>query len=105
MVRSVSSARSAATPVADEVAHRSDVPSAKLHPPTAPLAQVIRKTLCDKVTGAGPVRLTVVRAPPGFGKTTAMLQLRARYQASDAGVAEPPPPADPAGGGESTEVT
>ena len=43
-----------------------DIPAAKLNPPAAPLTEVVRKSLCSKVTGAGAVRLTVVRAPAGF---------------------------------------
>ncbi|APW40270.1 helix-turn-helix transcriptional regulator [Rhodoferax koreense] len=59
----------------------SSVLAAKLSPPVTGIAQVRRRSLVDKVAGAGAVRLTVFRAPAGFGKTTAMLQLRERLAA------------------------
>jgi len=59
--------------------------AAKLRPPLLTPFQVQRQAICDAVCGAGFVRLVLVRAPAGFGKTTAMLQCRARLDA--AGVA------------------
>ncbi|MGT2512037.1 hypothetical protein [Cupriavidus basilensis] len=43
--------------------------------------QVERRAICDAVCAAGFVKLVLVRAPAGFGKTTAMLQCRARLDA------------------------
>lgn len=79
----VSPVRVAATPVPgpDGVWHRADIPPAKLYPPAAPPIEVVRTSLCANATGAGSVRLIVVRAPAGFGKTTAMLQVRRRFEA------------------------
>lgn len=48
-------------------------------PPAAPQTQVLRQDLCDKVSGsAASIRLVLLCAPAGFGKTTAMLQIEAR---------------------------
>jgi LuxR family transcriptional regulator, maltose regulon positive regulatory protein len=55
--------------------------AAKLNPPSAPAAQVMRKAVRDAVCAAQSVRLVLVRAPAGFGKTTTMLQCRAQFEA------------------------
>jgi len=54
---------------------------AKLRPPMLTPFQVERRMICDAVCAAGFVKLVLVRAPAGFGKTTAMLQCRARLDA------------------------
>ncbi len=54
----------------------------KLSPPAADPRQVVRDAVTDVITQAGQVRLVLVRAPAGFGKTTAMAQARARLQES-----------------------
>ncbi len=56
--------------------------AAKLRPPMLTPFQVERQAICDAVCAAGFVRLVLVRAPAGFGKTTAMLQCRARLAAT-----------------------
>jgi LuxR family maltose regulon positive regulatory protein len=55
--------------------------SGKLNPPRASATQVTRDAVCDRIQAAGPVRLVLVRAPAGFGKTTAMVQARDRLAA------------------------
>lgn len=56
--------------------------AAKLRPPLLTPFQVERAGICDAVCAAGFVKLVLVRAPAGFGKTTAMLQCRARLEAA-----------------------
>ena len=56
--------------------------SGKLNPPVATATQVMRSAVCDRIQAAGPVRLVLVRAPAGFGKTTAMVQARDRLAAA-----------------------
>ncbi|WP_116358135.1 LuxR C-terminal-related transcriptional regulator [Cupriavidus taiwanensis] len=56
--------------------------AAKLRPPLLTPFQVQRAAICDAVCAAGFVKLVLVRAPAGFGKTTAMLQCRARLEAA-----------------------
>lgn len=56
--------------------------AAKLRPPLPSPFQVERRALCDAICAAGFVKLVLVRAPAGFGKTTAMQQCRARMEAS-----------------------
>ncbi|WP_354685167.1 LuxR C-terminal-related transcriptional regulator [Cupriavidus necator] len=56
--------------------------AAKLRPPLLNPFQVERAAICDAVCAAGFVKLVLVRAPAGFGKTTAMLQCRARLEAA-----------------------
>lgn len=56
--------------------------AAKLRPPLLTPFQVERQAICDAVCAAGFVHLVLVRAPAGFGKTTAMLQCRARLDAA-----------------------
>lgn len=58
--------------------------AAKLTAPSAVATQVLRKALCNNVCAADTARLVLVHAPAGFGKTTAMLQLRARLEAQGA---------------------
>ena len=58
----------------------------KFNPPAHDASQVARAGLCETICrGAG--QLVLVRAPAGFGKTTAMMQARVRLE--DAG--GPPP--------------
>lgn len=53
---------------------------AKLNPPLAPSFEVPRTELCERIFAAGSVKLVVVRAPAGFGKTLVMQQLHQRFQ-------------------------
>ena len=53
---------------------------ARFAPPRAPLAAVERVRLVEQIERAD-VKLTLICAPAGFGKTTLMQQLRKRYQA------------------------
>jgi LuxR family maltose regulon positive regulatory protein len=46
---------------------------AKLHPPSVAHTQVLRAAISDEIGGTA-ARLVLVRAPAGFGKTTAMAQ-------------------------------
>ncbi|MFM0245601.1 LuxR C-terminal-related transcriptional regulator [Paraburkholderia sediminicola] len=57
----------------------------KISPPAASTSQVIRQGVRQMLSAAASTRLVIVRAPAGFGKTTAMLQHRARLE--DASVA------------------
>lgn len=50
--------------------------SAKLHPPALQPHQVLREAVCQRIVAAAASRLVLVRAPAGFGKTTAMVQAR-----------------------------
>ena len=50
--------------------------STKLNPPTTTAAQVPRNAICELVRASTSVKLILVRAPAGFGKTTAMVQCR-----------------------------
>jgi len=59
----------------------------KLSPPAAPASQVIRQGVCDMLRAASSARLVIVRAPAGFGKTTALLQYRAQREAADVATA------------------
>ncbi len=54
----------------------------KINPPATTPEQVLRSAVCDRIAGANAAKLTLVRAPAGFGKTTAMLQARNRLSAS-----------------------
>jgi len=56
--------------------------AAKLRPPLPSPFQVERRALCDAICAASFVKLVLVRAPAGFGKTTALLQCRARLAAA-----------------------
>jgi len=53
----------------------------KLQAPAAPQDQVWREQTLDFLAATGHVRLVLLRAPAGFGKSTVMLQLRARLEA------------------------
>ena len=57
------------------------ISSAKLAPLVQRSAEVPRDRLADRLAHAGAVKLVLVRAPAGFGKTTAMVQLREALQA------------------------
>ena len=74
-----------ADPVASAVSRA--MLAAKLNPPGAASVQVPRKAVCELVCQAGSARVVLIRAPAGFGKTTALLQSRAQLQArgSDTG--------------------
>lgn len=50
--------------------------SSKLNPPSLTLSLVERKKVCERVLAAQAVKLVLMRAPAGFGKTTAMIQCR-----------------------------
>lgn len=50
--------------------------SSKLSPPVARASQVPREAVVRRLAEAGGVKLVLVRAPAGFGKTTAMVQAR-----------------------------
>ncbi|CAG4886825.1 Serine/threonine-protein kinase PknK [Paraburkholderia saeva] len=65
--------------------HQNLLPS-KLSPPRPPSFQLPRAQLGERINDAGDVRLIVLRAPAGFGKTTAMLQYAARRQATGAAI-------------------
>lgn len=54
----------------------SGISSAKLAPLVQRVAEVRRSGVADRLSSAGAVKLVLVRAPAGFGKTTAMVQLR-----------------------------
>jgi LuxR family maltose regulon positive regulatory protein len=51
----------------------------KLNPPASTATQVLREALCQLITG-GAGQLVLVRAPAGFGKSTAMAQALARLE-------------------------
>ena len=72
-----------ATPFpASAVAPQSPGPlSSKLVPPSLTANQVLRDAVVQRLTTAGAVKLVLVRAPAGFGKTTAMVQARERLAA------------------------
>ncbi|MES2714856.1 MAG: LuxR C-terminal-related transcriptional regulator [Pseudomonadota bacterium] len=59
--------------------------SSKLSPPLSQARQVLRQAVVRRMAEAGGVKLLLVRAPAGFGKTTAMVQ--AREQLANQGVA------------------
>lgn len=52
----------------------------KLNPPAADARQVLRAQVTDRMVQPGAVRLVLVRAPAGFGKTTVMAQARQRLK-------------------------
>jgi LuxR family maltose regulon positive regulatory protein len=52
----------------------------KLTAPAAIATQVVRRSLVDLVCSRPEAKLVLLRAPPGFGKTTVMLQCRERMQ-------------------------
>lgn len=55
--------------------------SSKLSPPLSQARQVLRQAVVRRIAEAGGVKLVLVRAPAGFGKTTAMVQARAQLAA------------------------
>ncbi len=57
--------------------------AAKLNPPAPGSAQVPREAVWEQVGQAANARVVLVRAPAGFGKTTALLQSRERLQDRD----------------------
>ena len=59
----------------------------KLNPPGLARPQVAREAIAERVLGASSVSLVLVRAPAGFGKTTAMQQTRERLEAGGIGTA------------------
>ncbi len=60
--------------------------STKLNPPGASNAQVLREAVWERIGQAAGARVVLVRAPAGFGKTTALLQARERFQERDISV-------------------
>ncbi|SMG00219.1 Regulatory protein, LuxR:Tetratricopeptide TPR_4 [Burkholderia singularis] len=48
---------------------------------------MLRSRVCERICHAGMAKLVVVHAPAGFGKTTAMLQSCARFEAEGIGTA------------------
>ncbi|MBM1143037.1 helix-turn-helix transcriptional regulator [Alcanivorax sp. ZXX171] len=54
--------------------------TSKLNPPTSRAAQVPRAGVVERMLSASAARLVLVRAPAGFGKTTAMTQCMARME-------------------------
>ncbi|KQP45492.1 LuxR C-terminal-related transcriptional regulator [Pseudorhodoferax sp. Leaf274] len=58
--------------------------AAKLQPPSRQSFEVPRTVVCDQIFDAAAARLILLRAPAGFGKTTAMQQVRQRF--ADSGV-------------------
>jgi LuxR family maltose regulon positive regulatory protein len=56
--------------------------STKLNPPTPAPSQVPRAAIWERVRSSQLARVVLVRAPAGFGKTTAMVQCRAQLQES-----------------------
>lgn len=61
--------------------------ASKLNPPTTTASQVARTRVRELVRMAQSVKLILVRAPAGFGKTTAMVQCRAQLEESGIGTA------------------
>lgn len=57
--------------------------STKLNPPTTTASQVPRTGIWDLVRTSTSVKLILVRAPAGFGKTTAMVQCRAQLEENE----------------------
>jgi len=55
--------------------------SSKLVPPSRTATQVRRDAVVQRLTHAAAVKLVLVRAPAGFGKTTAMVQAREQLAA------------------------
>lgn len=55
------------------------VPQAKLTPPAAPEVQVTRAGLVERLARARGIRLVLISGAAGFGKTTLMAQLFARF--------------------------
>ncbi|MGY2485173.1 LuxR C-terminal-related transcriptional regulator [Cupriavidus sp. CP313] len=61
--------------------HGSSPPVAiKLNPPNALPSQVQRQTICDAACDSHAAKVVLISAPAGFGKTTAMTQIRSRLE-------------------------
>lgn len=60
-------------------AARGSALASKLRPPLPPASEVARVEICERIFAAGAAKLVLLRAPAGFGKTTAMLQVRERF--------------------------
>jgi LuxR family transcriptional regulator, maltose regulon positive regulatory protein len=58
----------------------SGIPPAKLTPPAAQDSQVTRAALVDRIARAAGIRLVLIHAAAGFGKTTLMAQLLGRFR-------------------------
>ncbi len=54
----------------------------KLNPPTTTPSQVPRSGVWNLMRASSSVKVVLVRAPAGFGKTTAMVQCRAQFEAN-----------------------
>lgn len=67
------------SPPSDARARPTLAPKTKFQPPIPLASQVVREGLSDAIC-QGMGQLVLVRAPAGFGKTTAMLQARARLE-------------------------
>jgi LuxR family maltose regulon positive regulatory protein len=52
---------------------------AKLIPPQSTAFEIARTEVCERIFAAGAAKLVLLRAPAGFGKTTAMLQVHERF--------------------------
>lgn len=61
--------------------------STKLNPPTTTPSQVPRTGVWDLMRTSSSVKVILVRAPAGFGKTTAMVQCRAHFEEAGADTA------------------
>ncbi|MBS0343187.1 MAG: helix-turn-helix transcriptional regulator [Proteobacteria bacterium] len=57
------------------------IPEAKLSPPAFSANQVLRREIRERIGGSAAAKLVLVRAPAGFGKTTAMAQMREQMDA------------------------
>ncbi len=57
--------------------------ASKLNPPTPHPSQIARTRVSDLVCASPATRLVLVRAPAGFGKTTAMMQCMAAFERRD----------------------
>lgn len=68
-------------------AHGPALLHAKLNPPSGTSSQVERAAIRAQVVGAPAARLVLVRAPAGFGKTTAMIQMRRHMEDQGAATA------------------
>src|SRR5690606_26210232 len=58
----------------DPLSALATAPAARLRPPPAAPFQVARSALCEALCAPGGVRVALVRAPAGFGKSTLMRQ-------------------------------
>jgi LuxR family maltose regulon positive regulatory protein len=73
--------------VRHELGPTAEVAQAKLGPLVQRAAEVRRVEVAERLTRAGNVKLVLVRAPAGYGKTTAMLQMRELLESQDVGTA------------------